>query len=365
MQRVIFRANQSLQSVIANEHNRRTTLTEWFTYNTYNTDGRHLTYLNFPKEFVWYQDGKYWQRRRKPGARSIGRLAYIHPSSGDVFYLRILLCHQKGSTSFTNIRTVDDHVHVTYRGACKALGLLANDQEWNIALQEASLSATASEMRTLFCQMLIFCEVARPAALLQSHTDSMSEDIPLILSGMLHMRDIHVNPDDLHGGLMCELEAILNSYGRSVTEFGMELPSAEFLKILTNRAIMEERSYDRELLAAESASLVGRLNRDQQLIFDEVIHAVNTHQQKLIFLYGHGGTGKTYVWKAIISTLRSNGKIVLAVASSGIASLLLPSGRTAHTKFKIPLDLTDESVCSIKKNATGRFNKRNRPYRLG
>ena len=42
--------------------------------------------------------------------------------------------------------------------------------------------------------------------------------------------------------------------------------------------------------------------------------------------------------------------IVLAVASSGIASLLLPSGRTAHSRLKIPLDLTDESVCNIKKN---------------
>lgn len=48
--------------------------------------------------------------------------------------------------------------------------------------------------------------------------------------------------------------------------------------------------------------------------------------------------------------LRAEGKIVLAVASSGIASLLLPSGRTAHSRFKLPLELTDESVCSIKKN---------------
>lgn len=41
---------------------------------------------------------------------------------------------------------------------------------------------------------------------------------------------------------------------------------------------------------------------------------------------------------------------MLAVAASGIASLLLPSGRTAHSRFKIPLELTEESVCYIKKN---------------
>jgi hypothetical protein len=38
---------------------------------------------------------------------------------------------------------------------------------------------------------------------------------------------------------------------------------------------------------------------------------------------------------------------VLAVASSGIASLLLPGGRTAHSRFKIPIDLHDESTCNI------------------
>ncbi|GJU26596.1 DNA helicase [Tanacetum coccineum] len=51
------------------------------------------------------------------------------------------------------------------------------------------------------------------------------------------------------------------------------------------------------------------------------------------------------------STLRSEEKIVLAVASSGIASLLLPSGRTAHSRFKLPLELTEESLCRITKNS--------------
>ncbi|PIA26872.1 hypothetical protein AQUCO_08600024v1 [Aquilegia coerulea] len=48
-----------------------------------------------------------------------------------------------------------------------------------------------------------------------------------------------------------------------------------------------------------------------------------------------------------MSRLRSKGKIVLAVASSGIASLLLPGGRTAHSRFKIPLEVDDYSTCNI------------------
>jgi hypothetical protein len=38
---------------------------------------------------------------------------------------------------------------------------------------------------------------------------------------------------------------------------------------------------------------------------------------------------------------------VLTVASSGIASLLLLGDRITHSKFKIPIDLHDESTCNI------------------
>ncbi|PVH66941.1 hypothetical protein PAHAL_1G389900 [Panicum hallii] len=46
----------------------------------------------------------------------------------------------------------------------------------------------------------------------------------------------------------------------------------------------------------------------------------------------------------------SKGKLALAVASSGIASLLLPGGRTPHSRFKFPLDIRENSMCNIKKN---------------
>lgn len=48
---------------------------------------------------------------------------------------------------------------------------------------------------------------------------------------------------------------------------------------------------------------------------------------------------------------RSESKVVLNVASSGIASLLLPGGRTAHSQFEIPLVLNESSCCNIKQGS--------------
>ncbi|GKG08042.1 DNA helicase, partial [Tanacetum coccineum] len=78
-------------------------------------------------------DSKTWQPRRRKGQGSIGRLVYVHPNSGELFYLRILLCHQKGCTSFEDIRTVNGRIYETFRAACDALGLLGDDKEWDIA----------------------------------------------------------------------------------------------------------------------------------------------------------------------------------------------------------------------------------------
>ncbi|XP_057444045.1 uncharacterized protein LOC130736220 [Lotus japonicus] len=45
------------------------------------------------------------------------------------------------------------------------------------------------------------------------------------------------------------------------------------------------------------------------------------------------------------------GMIVLNVASSGIASLLLPGRRTAHSRFCIPLQTDETTTCNIKQGS--------------
>lgn len=53
------------------------------------------------------------------------------------------------------------------------------------------------------------------------------------------------------------------------------------------------------------------------------------------------------MWKTLSAAVRSRGMIVLNSASSGIASLLLPGGRTAHLRFAIPIYPDDTTLCTM------------------
>ena len=56
--------------------------------------------------------------------------------------------------------------------------------------------------------------------------------------------------------------------------------------------------------------------------------AVNDSEQyrKMFFVDGPGGTGKTFPYNTLLARVRSQSQIALALASSGIAALLLLGG---------------------------------------
>ncbi|XP_048501479.1 uncharacterized protein LOC125497825 [Beta vulgaris subsp. vulgaris] len=112
-----------------------------------------------------------------------------------------------------------------------------------------------------------------------------------------------------------------------------------------NKLIFDELSCDKEALRKEHEELSSCLTCEQRSVYDEIMIAVSRGRGGVFFVYGYGDMGKTYVWKTLCAAIRSKGEIVLPVASSGIASLLLPRGRTAHSRFGIPLNVSENSTC--------------------
>jgi hypothetical protein len=108
---------------------------------------------------------------------AIGRMYYAHLTLGERYYLRMLLNCVKGATSYEHLRTMDGTEHHTSKDACIAMGLLANDNEWHQALEEAGLWAFGRQLRDMFASMLMFCEVTNPRQLWDAHWEFLSDDI--------------------------------------------------------------------------------------------------------------------------------------------------------------------------------------------
>ncbi|XP_071695053.1 uncharacterized protein [Rutidosis leptorrhynchoides] len=157
---------------------------------------------------------------------------------------------------------------------------------------------------------------------------------------------------DIDNHTLYEIEILLRNQGSTLKKFsGMPYPSSEFVIDTSNRLIHDELRYDRVALKSDNGNLFRSLNPEQRRVYDEIISVVDNSRGGVFFVYGYGGTGKTFLWKTLSTAIRSKGKIVLNVASSGIASLLLSGGRTAHSRFVIPININEDSVCSIDVNS--------------
>ncbi len=93
---------------------------------------------------------------------AIGHMYYARPTSGERYYLWMLLNCIKGATSYEHLRTVDGTEHNTFKDACIVMGLFTDDNEWHQALEEIGLWASWRQLRDMFASMLMFYEVTNP-----------------------------------------------------------------------------------------------------------------------------------------------------------------------------------------------------------
>ena len=62
--------------------------------------------------------------------------------------------------------------------------------------------------------------------------------------------------------------------------------------------------------------------------------------------------GKTFLYRALLTELRSQDKLAVATATSRVAASIMPDRRTAHSRFKIPLTLQEGGCCSFTKQSS-------------
>ncbi|KAG4946474.1 hypothetical protein JHK87_042481 [Glycine soja] len=218
---------------------------------------------------------------------------------------------KSGYTIGRLMRTMGNIEYSTFKEACFAMGFIGDDKEYIEAIREAYHWGSSHFLRKLLY-------------------DRISDEI-------LFQQRRMSNIQELQNLTLIEIEKLLEKINRkSLKDFpSIPYPQHYVTTYLGNRLIYAELDYD-------VTELKSQFNN-----YFKSLTAVDRQEGRMFFLYNYGGTRKTFMWKTLTSTLRSQLHIFLVVALSGITLLLLPGGRTTHSKFKIHVPTFDDSICNI------------------
>ncbi|XP_063941193.1 uncharacterized protein LOC135149410 [Daucus carota subsp. sativus] len=341
-----FRSNQPLDKVSEREKDRMSKLEAFFHLCANNVSARQYTYQEVHEHFVWDDGQREWGGRKR--GYQIGRLSYTHHSSGEVWFMRLLLTKVKGPTSFAALRTVNGVCYDTFHDACKEYGLLDDDKEWHEVLDQCSSGGLPPQIRQLFVHIIVNCKVTNLSLLWSKHWQQMVDDIVLKRRRLNKDDSLMLDDQQLQYYALAEIDNLLRSIGKSLKNYSqLPQPPENYLNHGTNNLILEETNYNTIEMEAEYKTLEATMNDEQLNVYNSILDSVGKNKGGLFFVHGSGGCGKTFLWRTLISKLRSQADIVLPAASSGIAATLMPGGRTTHSRFKIPIVLDEFSVCGI------------------
>lgn len=295
----------------------------------------NLLYSEYPQYFVWNTQTREWNYRLRGFA--IGRIVSASPAEGERYFERMLLQVVRCPHSFGYLKRTTTAEHATFRDGALSLGLLDSDIYLETVLAEAAAYQMPHSMRRLFATILVYCCPSNPTALWKKYKQSLTED--------LH-NGVQLHDDVENYGLKL-INDFLIGLGRTLTDFNI-VP--EILSQLDLHTSSSELQYERNIeVLHQDLVACSELSPNQRHAFDAITTSVYQATSCIFFVDGPAGTSKTFLYRAILADVRSHGHIAIAVATSGVAASLLPGGRTAHSRFKIPIDLDTKRSCIVSK----------------
>jgi hypothetical protein len=113
---------------------------------------------------------------RQRTTKTIARMYNDRIRVEEKFYLRLLLLHVKGPSSFENLKTVNGVQCNTFKEAEMQIGLLDTDEEWDWTLEESANFQMPKQMRQTFAYILIFSSPSRPLELWEKYKQNLCLD---------------------------------------------------------------------------------------------------------------------------------------------------------------------------------------------
>ncbi|XP_074290470.1 uncharacterized protein LOC141617184 [Silene latifolia] len=196
-------------------------------------------------------------------------------------------------------------------------------------------------LRRLFSTLLIFAQPKDPTLLWNTHYSTLSDDFRFKFPGQ---------PQKVKQLTARSVETYLEAMGKSLESFGLDhLDTSNDCEMRRTRDIIDALDAP---VPEECRKCKSQLNTAQKEAFDAIMEHVNESKPGAFFVDGPGGIGKTFLYNALYAEICLVGDIVLPTATSGIAASNIPSGRTTHSRFRIPLDSDMSIACDVPKQGT-------------
>ena len=324
-QNVTF-TEENMQSVVDNPKD--STLDAYFALNEgigYSPEeiqlARDTLYHDIPHHFRWDHGTRRWESRKqklptlavmhwnqhKP---VIGRMYNCSPRDIERFSLRCLLISRKGCTSFEDLRTVpgmpeqgiEPVVCTSFHTAAKLLGLIQDEQEWHLCLDEAYATDMPSQMQFLFATILMNCEITDPQDLWDRHCHQ------LIVTQAPHWPMPYSRNNALFDAYH-KIDAIIQQnhpYTSLEDTFQIKPPQRYNEEPVHHDDAMPQPQTQEELLQ-QANTMQMQLNSEQLAAYTAILNSILSNGGGTFFIDGPGGTGKSFVYKALTKRLQSLG----------------------------------------------------------
>jgi ATP-dependent DNA helicase PIF1 len=230
-------------------------------------------------------------------------------------------------------------IQPTFHEAAKKRGLIEEDNTLDECLTEATLCQMPSSLRRLFATILVFCEPSEVFGLWLKHLDVMSEDYS----------HNNASPKLVQQMVLIDIRNILQPMGKDIKSFPLpDIDDTYDDACGAPREIFEEASIKHN---PDDVALADNLNVERSEAYDEIMSAIENPNGGLFFVDSPGVTVKTFLYRALLAKLHSQNKLVVVTTTSRVASSIISGGRTAHSRFKIPLTIEDGCFCNFTKQS--------------
>jgi hypothetical protein len=172
---IYFTDHSRMENVLEKASVTESMFTAWLIANQQYQAARELTYGQFVTKFVYNKKDRVWTPRKR--GFTIGRLIWVPPTTGELFYLRLMLTVVKGPTSYEDIRKIGLIQYHSFRDACFAMGFLDDDKEFIGAIRDAYQWGSGFFLRRLFVILLLSGAMNRPNHVWRSTIQWLSDGI--------------------------------------------------------------------------------------------------------------------------------------------------------------------------------------------